>query len=200
MENRARSAGRKYAFRKWAQVNRKHGSFSYNYDAIDLNLNSLYDDSAEEIVKLLGGDDMASDYYCGHNEHKATDPCVYCHAALKQAGDELCAGCRLWADNAEAWEKLVSDNVYQLVTSGHEAMIQHAAERAQALIDERDMKAHEDLQRIAKIAHSSHARRIRVKTAEELEYEAERHADDYDTWAQSGDTSADDIANSRFQL
>ena len=199
MDDRARSAGRKYAFRKWAQANRAGGSFSYNYDAIDVKLHSLYDDSTNEIIKLLGGDDIASDYYCGNNYYHAIESCVYCHAALKQVGDELCAGCRLWADSAEEWEKLVADNVYQLVTCGHESMIQHATERAQALIDEKDREAEKKLADLAESAHSN-ARRIRVKTPEELEQEAERHADDYDTWAQSGDTSADDLANSRFQL
>ena len=200
MDDRARSAGRKYAFRKWAQANRKHGSFSYNYDNIDGQLRTLYFDSPDELVKLLGGDDVAADYYCGTNERHAVDPCVYCHAALKQAGDELCAGCRLWADSAEEWEKLVADNVYQLVTAGHESMIQRATERAQKLIDEKDREADKKLADLAESAQSSHARHIRVKTPEELEQEAERHADDYDTWAQSCDTSADDIANSRFQL
>lgn len=200
MDNKARSAGRKYAFRKWAQANRAGGSFSYDYDAIDVKLRSLYDDSADEIIKLLGGDDIASNYYCGNNYYRAIESCVYCHAALRQVGDELCAGCRLWADSAESWEKLVADNVYQLVTAGHETMIQHASERAQALIDEKDAEADKKLADLAKAAHSSHAQRIHVKTAEELEQEAERHADDYDTWAQSGDTSADDMANSRFQL
>ena len=200
MENRARNVAKRYVFKQWAKANRKTGSFYYNYDVADRQLTRLYDDSAEEIIKLLGGDDIAADYFCGHNELKATDTCDYCHVALKQAGDQLCAGCRLWADNAEDWEKICADNVYQLVTCGHEAMIQHATERAQKLIDEKDREAEKKLADLAKAAHSNHARRIRVKTPEELEQEAERHADDYDTWAQSCDTSADDIANSRFQL
>ena len=200
MDNRARSVAKRYVFKQWAKVNRKTGSFYYNYDVADRQLTRLYDDSAEEVIKLLGGDDTASNYYCGNNDRRAVDPCDYCHVALKQSGDQLCAGCRLWADNAEEWQKAVADNVYQLVSYGRQNMENKTAEKAQALIVDRDIKAHEDLQRIAKIAHSSHARRIHVKTAEELEQQAERHADDYDTWAQSGDTSADDIANSRFQL
>ena len=200
MDNKARSVAKRYVFKQWAKANRKTGSFYYNYDVADRQLTRLYDDSAEEVIKLLGGDDTASNYYCGNNDRRAVDPCDYCHVALKQSGDQLCAGCRLWADNAEEWQKAVADNIYQLVSYGRQNMENKTAEKAQALIVDRDIKAHEDLQRIAKIAHSSHARQIHVKTAEELEQEAERHADDYDTWAQSGDTSADDIANSRFQL
>ena len=200
MDNKARNVAKRYVFKQWAKANRKTGSFYYNYDVADRQLTRLYDDSAEEVIKLLGGDDTASNYYCGNNDRRAVDPCDYCHVALKQSGDQLCAGCRLWADNAEEWQKAVADNIYQLVSYGRQNMENKTAEKAQALIVDRDIKAHEDLQRIAKIAHSSHARRIHVKTAEELEQEAERHADDYDTWAQSGDTSADDIANSRFQL
>lgn len=200
MDNKARSAGRKYTFRKWADANRAGGSFSYSYDAIDVKLSVLFNDSAEEIIKLLGGDDAAANYYCGNNAYHAIESCVFCHAALPQAGDQLCAGCRLWANSAETWQKICADNVYQLVRYGKQAMENAAAERAQAIIDEKDAEAQKKLADLAKIAHSSHARRIHVKTAEELEQEAERHADDYDTWAQSGDTSADDIANSRFQL
>uniref|UniRef100_UPI003FF054CE hypothetical protein n=1 Tax=Alloprevotella sp. TaxID=1872471 RepID=UPI003FF054CE len=200
MDNKARSVAKRYVFKQWAKANRKTGSFYYNYDVADRQLTRLYDDSAEEVIKLLGGDDTASNYYCGNNDCRAVDPCDYCHVALKQSGDQLCAGCRLWADNAEEWQKAVADNIYQLVSYGRQNMENKTAEKAQALIVDRDIKAHEDLQRIAKIANSSHARRIHVKTAEELEQEAERHADDYDTWAQSGDTSADDMANSRFQL
>ena len=200
MDNKARSVAKRYVFKQWAKANRKTGSFYYNYDVADRQLTRLYDDSAEEVIKLLGGDDTASNYYCGNNDRRAVDPCDYCHVALKQSGDQLCAGCRLWADNAEEWQKAVADNIYQLVSYGRQNMENKTAEKAQALIVDRDIKAHEDLQRIAKIAHSSHARRIHVKTAEELEQEAEHHADDYDTWAQSGDTSADDLANSRFQL
>ena len=200
MDNKARSVAKRYVFKQWAKANRKTGSFYYNYDVADRQLTRLYDDSAEEVIKLLGGDDTASNYYCGNNDRRAVDPCDYCHVALKQSGDQLCAGCRLWADNAEEWQKAVADNIYQLVSYGRQNMENKTAEKAQALIVDRDIKAHEDLQRIAKIAHSSHARRIHVKTAEELEQQAEHHADDYDTWAQSGDTSADDIANSRFQL
>ena len=198
MEDKVRATATKFAFKKWAEYNRHAGDFNYNYDNADYRLACLYDAPQPEMVELLGGDQTASDYYCGYNERQATDPCEFCHVALKQAGDQLCAGCRFWADQAETWQKALADNIYQLVRFGRQTYEQKTAEALQQRIDERDRRAEAELRRIARIAHSSHAKRIEVKTAEELEAEAEQHADDYDDWAQSYETTTDDLANGRF--
>lgn len=202
MDDLARVTGKRYTFAEWVKSNAKNDSFLYRYPQVSMQLtiiSSLDEDAVFDVLAKYSGLEVAEakSYYDGASDLQAApEACAYCHAALSVAGSPFCAGCMLWAKYANKTDQAQATNMYQLVSWGRNNRQYEAAEAAQKRLDAREARAKANLRRVARIAHSKNTRRIPVRY--EYDCDAEKHADDYDQWAQSYATSAEDLQHGNF--